>query len=444
MKVRRNGLCPCGSGKKFKRCCLSKDSGSSSDNDDVAQAARSDLASVLQLKGKTAEAVVHQLAEKTFLTDWCFANPLLPDGKELCDLLVVFDTIAIIFQVKDLKLDDSGKYKQAEVEKNLRQLAGARRQLFELRTSIALTNPRRYPFKFDPTLIREIFLVSILMGEEESFSSVAEEFKKHTVHVFSRIFTSIVMKELDTIVDFCADLRVKEQGLRKKQLFITGGEEELLGYYLLNGRSLATLNDADSIFLDEGFWENLRRRPEFLAKKQADEISYRWDEMIDIAHTTGSPEYELIAREMARTSRFLRRSLVKAFVEAQLLSQQYKGEQVFRRVIPAEGVTYCFLFDDRANRENRRTILKHLAYVARGKFPANKKVLGIATGKTIQANPSYEFLLFEKEEWTEADRRKMAELQAVSGLLTNVNEQRVSEEEYPSGALEGDSPKEKD
>jgi len=413
-------------------------------NDDVAQAARSELASVLQLKGKTAEAVVHQLAEKTFLTDWCFANPLLPDGKELCDLLVVFDTIAIIFQVKDLKLDESGKYKQAEVEKNLRQLAGARRQLFGLRTPIELTNPRRHPFKFDPTSIKEIFLVSILMGEEESFSSVAEEFKKHTVHIFSRNFTSIVMKELDTICDFCAYLRVKQELLRgKRLLFISGGEEELLGSYLLNGRTFGTLSDADSIFVEEGFWEELQRRPEFLAKKGADEISYRWDEMINETHTTGSPEYELIAREMARASRFLRRSLAKAFVEAQALSQGYKGGQVFRRVIPADGITYCFLFDDRENRETKRKALKHLGYVSRGKYPANKKVLGIATGKTIHPNPAYEFLLFEKEEWTERDQKTMVELQAVSGLLTNVNEQRVSEEEYPSGTPEEDSSKPK-
>jgi len=43
------------------------------------------------LKGKNAEQFVHELAVKTFLTDWCFPNPILPNGKELCDLLVVFD-----------------------------------------------------------------------------------------------------------------------------------------------------------------------------------------------------------------------------------------------------------------------------------------------------------------------------------------------------------------
>ncbi|HLG30988.1 MAG TPA: hypothetical protein VI387_12330, partial [Candidatus Brocadiales bacterium] len=62
------------------------------------------------LKGKNAEDLVHNLAIKTFFTDWCYLNPMLPDGKELCDLLVVFDEVAIIWMIKDLKLDEYGKY----------------------------------------------------------------------------------------------------------------------------------------------------------------------------------------------------------------------------------------------------------------------------------------------------------------------------------------------
>ena len=89
-----------------------------------------------ELKGKNAEKIVHDLAEKTFLVDWCFPNPKLQNNKELCDLLVVFDDIAIIWQIKDLKLDKNGKYKKAEVDKNLRQLSGADRQMFKLKSKI--------------------------------------------------------------------------------------------------------------------------------------------------------------------------------------------------------------------------------------------------------------------------------------------------------------------
>ena len=61
-------------------------------------------------KGKNAENILHHLAKNTFLADWCYLNPKLPNKKELCDLLVVYDEIAIIWQIKDLKLNKQGKY----------------------------------------------------------------------------------------------------------------------------------------------------------------------------------------------------------------------------------------------------------------------------------------------------------------------------------------------
>ena len=71
-----------------------------------------------QRKGALAEKVIHDLATDTFFTDWCYPNAKKPDGNELCDLLVVFDDTAIIWQIKDLKVDEKGRYKKAEVEKN--------------------------------------------------------------------------------------------------------------------------------------------------------------------------------------------------------------------------------------------------------------------------------------------------------------------------------------
>src|SRR5438128_4680529 len=188
-------------------------------------------------KGMNAEKVVHDLALVSFLTDWCYLNPQWPDGKELCDLLVVFDDTAIIWQIKDLKLDDQGRYNKAEVEKNLKQLAGARRHLFELKKPLELRNPRRGAEIFDPSGIKKIFLISVLMGEGEEVFSFAEEFKNHTIHVFTRNFTRIVLQELDTIADFCAYLEAKEKFLsEKKHIFIVGGEGELLASYLLRDR----------------------------------------------------------------------------------------------------------------------------------------------------------------------------------------------------------------
>ena len=125
-----------------------------------------------QLKGKNAEKILHDLALTTFMIDWCYLNPMIKPGKELCDLLVVFDNVAIVWQVKDLKLDKNGKYKKSEVDKNLKQLAGAKRQLFELKRKIELCNPRRGKDFFDPSSINEVYLISVLLGEGEDLSLI--------------------------------------------------------------------------------------------------------------------------------------------------------------------------------------------------------------------------------------------------------------------------------
>jgi hypothetical protein len=87
---------------------------------------KSSLGYQLHLKGKKAENYVCELSERTFISDWCYPNPKLPNGKEICDLLVVYDDTAIIWQIKDLKLDKDGIYKKSEVEKNIHQLCSAK------------------------------------------------------------------------------------------------------------------------------------------------------------------------------------------------------------------------------------------------------------------------------------------------------------------------------
>jgi hypothetical protein len=166
-------------------------------------------------KGAAAEKVIHNLATVTFLTDWCYPNPKRPDGKELCDLLVVFDDTAIIWQIKDLKTDENGQYKNADVEKNLRQLSGARRFLFDLKTPIALENPRRGKEQFDPSTIKSIYLISVLMGEGQGPFPFLQTAKERLIHVFTRQFADIALSELDTIADFCAYLRSKDRRNRR-------------------------------------------------------------------------------------------------------------------------------------------------------------------------------------------------------------------------------------
>jgi len=385
------------------------------------------------LKGKNAEKIVHDLAVKTFLTDWCYLTPKLPNGKELCDLLVVFDDIAIIWQIKDLKLNRQGEYNKAEVEKNLRQLSGARRQLFDLRTPLELENPRRVKENFDPATIKRIYLISVLLGKGEKKISLVREIKNYIVHVFTKDFTQIVLNELDTISDFTEYLRIKEAFLKKnKPLVIVGGEEELLALYLMDNRSFAKFEEADYIMIEEGCWENFQSKPEYEAKKKADEISYGWDSIINRAHE-GSSEYEVIARELARPNRFHRRYLGKVYLDAQVRAHNDNTYDLFRRTLLGDGITYCFLFgDDPEPREKRKAMLQAMCWIARGVYPQNKKVLGVATEKKIQPTCSYDFCLMDIPTWTEESQRYIEQLQKDTGILLNPAIGYTQEDEYPT------------
>lgn len=384
------------------------------------------------LKGKKAEKLVHDLALKTFLTDWCYLNPMLPNGKELCDLLVVYDEVAIIWQIKDLKLDKRGRYRSREVERNLCQLAGAHRQLFTLKAPIELENPRRGKELFDAVQIKEIYLISVLVGEGEDIFPFVESIKNYAIHVFTRDFTQIILNELDTISDFANYVRAKESMIKQdKQLIILGGEEELLALYLGNNRSFDRLKDATCVVIDQGSWEKFCNSQQYREKKRHDEISYGWDDIIARTHEA-SPEYEIVARELARPNRFERRCLGKAYFEAYMIAASDEKHNVVRRTFDLNGVTYCFLFaDDTKPRDYRKGMLEWMCYIARGTYKSNRKVIGIATEKEASPICSYDFVLLDMPEWTGQNQKEMEEMQQKTGILRSPIISILHEDEFP-------------
>lgn len=387
----------------------------------------------LQRKGAAAEKLVHDLALKTFLTDWCYLNPLLPNGKELADLLVVFGETAIIWQIKDLKLDKHGRYKKAEVEKNIRQLSGARRQLFELKTRIELKNPRRGRELFDASNIKELFLISVLMGEGEEFFSGIQQLKDQTVHIFDREFVEISLRELDTVKDFISYLRDKELFVQKvERLIVSGGEKEILATYLLRDRSFGPLMNANMVYIADDAWEALQQKEEYKRKKKADKISYGWDSIIDMIHTSGFQEYEQVARELAAYNRFERRLLSQQFYDAHVAAHE-SDRPIFRRFLKLEDKTFCFLFlENDAERKLRNEMLWQMCFVARGLCREHAKVIGIATEKRFERECTYDYCLLNIPKWTDENQQLMAEIQQKTGIGTGAFREAERAEEYPS------------
>jgi hypothetical protein len=423
MKIGRNQPCLCGSGKKYKKCCLDKEDKIEEDFSKGRE---------LQLKGKNSEKFVQDLAQKSFLTDWCYPNPKLEKGKELCDLLVIFGNIAIIWQIKDLKRGKDGKYSEGEVEKNLRQLSGARRMLFASNKEIRLENPRRGQEIFNSSQIKEIYLISALVGEGEDYFEFVKRIKNKTIHVLDRESVEILLNELDTIKDFTDYLKEKEDFLSKdNKVVLMGGEKDLLSYYLMNERNFDKFKKADFITIEEGCWDELQKRPEYIAKKEEDRISYFWDFLIDKAHLSKDVHYELVAREMARLNRFKRRCNSKAFMEGHAKAHIQKNKNFYKRNILEEDITYCFLYADSPTRKARKNLLGSVCIATRGHFKQNQKVLGIATELKMSDRHSFEFCLLDFPEWTDVEEKKAEEMKNLLGIFKNMEMSRFTEDEYP-------------
>jgi len=295
-----------------------------------------------------------------------------------------------------------------------------------------LENPRRGKELFEATGIKEIYLISVLLGEGEAAFSFVEHIKNYTIHVFTRDFTQLILNELDTVSDFTNYLQAKEALIRgNKQLIILGGEEELLAFYLMNSKSFDRMKEATMVVIDQGSWEKFRNSQEYREKKKQDRISYGWDNIINRVHEA-SPGYEVVARELARPNRFDRRVLSKNYFNAYVLADNDKIHNLFRRTFALKGVTYCFLFaDDTKPRDHRKGMLTWMCYIARGMYKSNRKVIGIATEKKASPTCSYDFVLLDMPEWTEQNQREMEKVQQETGILLSPEISIMHEDEYP-------------
>lgn len=213
-----------------------------------------------------------------------------------------------------------------------------------------------------------------------------------------------------------------------------GDEEELLAHYLSNNRSFDHFQAGAMVLVEEGCWKTLIETSHYKEKKAADELSYKWDRLMETIYSTGSPLYEKVAREFARANRLERRFLVEAFMDAQKKACQIPMDS-FRRIVGTSGATYLFLFeDDTSPHTSRLERLKLMCEMVRGLYPIFPKVLGIATDQHFCDTSHVDFCLFEQVEWTEEDDKRIKAMQERTGFQTNVTRSERTIRDFPNSA----------
>lgn len=451
-----------------------------------------------------SEKYLKRLCEHTFLRLWSYPDIYrdqssgggVNNGKEVCDLIVVFDQHIIIFSDKkcefpntgDLDLDWSRWVKRA-VLKSADQLYGAERWIKTFPNRLFLDRECSQPLpiplpdiaeaKFHRILVahgaaercREelggsgsLMIHSDIFGDMH-FQNVEDggvpfavgqiDPQKGYIHVLDDFSVDVLLKTLDTISDFVNYLEKKEGLISSGVMLAIAGEEDLLGYYFnkLNEQGEHDFifdRDYNAIAINEGYWEDFLKSPQYRYQLEANQVSYAWDSLIEhfSTHAMQGTQYfpnpygvagtERIMRFLARESRTRRRMLVRSLFEimeknpktkktARVMKPSHPGDPyyVFLLLPHLEGIT------EEEYREVRYNFLEAHCMVTKLIFSDALDIVGIATESGAEIYRSEDAMYLDAREWTDDMQAEALSLQKDLGILTNLTMHTGTEYEFP-------------
>jgi hypothetical protein len=342
-----------------------------------------------------AEALVSRLCGNSFLSLWCYERPQgKRRGSELCDILVVCGPDVIIVSVKEIGLTQSAsvdvdwdRWRRQAIQESCKQTYGAERQVRN--SANVVTREGKEGLALPDPSIRRIHRVAVAFGGRGEVPMHTGDFGKGFVHVFDEASLHTIMTELDTISDFVRYLDEKEALCARARVMVAG-EENLLALYLHKDHTFPS--GGTDLIIDDTLWSAFKNKQGYSSKKQADEVSYVWDRLIevfcrdylkgDLEFGTSLSEVEMATRVMAREDRFARRILGKHFKEFMDLAAEDKVRS--RKMQSPSGVVYVFLACPHGeDRQYRMAELGLRCFVARGVTPRCTTVIGVATEQYV-------------------------------------------------------------
>jgi len=387
-----------------------------------------------------------ELGDGAFIGLWSYPNVYSDEGfsknktgKEVCDLLVVFDNYVIIFSDKDNKFHEGidvavawRRWFNKSVTASANQLYGAEKFIRETNGRLFLDKKCTQPFPVEVNKDTRFFLVAVTNNSVAPTSDFFGRFaqgssgtlvnvfsfnldaclenpffigdiypNKTFIHVLDEYSLKLLLTELDTITDFVAYLKEKERVVRSGYLGLSPGEDDTLGAYL-SGHGVIVdkkiVPDDTFVQIAEHEWEGLKKSPQYAYYKALKKGSIFWDEIIQrfsesiMTATVGLGEennflsHEETVRQLASESRRSRYYLSHAFMEK--FKQVPKDRRSARIVqsIDEKDKYYIFLFFPKQiflsyeeYREERFSCAKMYALAAKYKYSNIKKLLIIAT-----------------------------------------------------------------
>lgn len=392
------------------------------------------------------EDFVHGICRDSFLSLWCYANPRAKAGKELCDILIVCDPVVIIVSVKGIKLNQEkepgvahARWERKAVTDSVKQIYGAEGWLASAPNVIR--NDGAPGLNLPPTERRQTFRIAVAFGGEGQVTVKSGDFGEGFVNVMTEQSFEEVLTELDTVTDFIEYLNAKEALVKSGTAIVCeGSESNMLGWFITNDRTFP-VGQTMAVF-DNSLWSGLQSNPAFLRRKEADRVSYLWDDLTEAlsdpkAKAVSGPEPELnqvemAVRAMARETRLHRRILGQAVGE--FLAAARARQTRARIVRGGHGVIYIFAyFLPSDTPEMRKAELVGRCYVARLICGSGDTMVGIGlSGHELGVGSTSDLVYINFPVWTDEDQA-MASKARDLGFFRGQPIQHRHADEYPAG-----------
>ncbi|MBX3402529.1 MAG: SEC-C domain-containing protein [Phycisphaeraceae bacterium] len=447
-----------------------------------------------------SERYLAKLCRRSFLRLWSYPNLYRNqgnarggDGKEICDLVALYGNTVVLFSDKSCAFKDSGRldidwnrwFKRA-IQKSVDQLYGAERWLKDEPNRVFIDRQctTRLPLALPPREQMRVHRICVALGAKQKcrelfggsgslpqllpttpkqgtplvslpFTIMQADYGSGIVHVFDDVTLDIVLGELDTIADFSEYLQRKEALLDRGVLSGVAGEEDLLALHLRHrasdsGDGFGLPQDAKSVIVTEGLWDDLVKSSQFRARKALDRFSYLWDEIIDtvagdalgqkLMIPQSVSDVEQALRVMASESRFWRRVLSRHLLDFVATSPP---NRIGRRVLvateqrPTTYVFGCFPPDkvrDIESYKYRAWHMYHYCLAIAARHPRPLQVVGIGTEAGAgNGGRTYDLVMVRINNWTPELEKEASDAREELRVLepSNVTWRQSHDDEYP-------------
>lgn len=366
--------------------------------------------------GSLSEDFVQAVAERAFSADFVFRSPSKPDGKEVTDVLVLFDDFALVIQAKAQRPGPSGTgYADPSLEwakKNLaravRQVGGAIRTIREGRLEF-FKNERLGRVTFNRANYPFLYGVVLLDHESEPYNPIdlvpALSDIPAPIHVLSHRDFFRVAQLLDTPMDLINYLEARTDVLLPTLRSIKVHEEAVpMRYYLGHLEKIVRLRSeahGDPITEEDirQYASNLR----MLATDSLQEKKYGIiiDHLIERLHECESQGgsttvYVRAATELGRLPRGKRIDYGKRYSDASMKAAHTRKRTWVRIYNRRRSLCLILLASPlpRTERARRAKELGAIAHLAKA-YHEVRCAIGIATEAGAEMGSSYDVALKE-------------------------------------------------